>query len=115
MPELRPGEGTRFVSSAGKLTIYPGFTPEEFGAVGDQTADDSLPILNMANAATGNIARIPVGDYRADATRILPVLADIRGAGSGEGPGAIATSNVTRIIANFTAGHIWDFAPATSG
>jgi hypothetical protein len=119
MPELVPGSGITFTPNAGTgtLTISTGAERSlaELAPAGNETADDSAKILSLTNTAAGNVARIPVGKFRSDASRTITALTHIYGAGDGEGPGNLTGSNCTQVIANFTTGHMWDFAPTVYG
>jgi hypothetical protein len=124
MPDIRPGGAIRFTNAGGKLTVYPGVTPEEFGAKGDGVTNDWPAILAAIDAvdalgggdvlfraapyAISTQGSVGNGSNSQQSTKHHRVR--LRGAGYGTGPEVSNTeaAGVTRLIytgsANSSAG-----------
>lgn len=82
---------------ANRSPILPGW----FGIVNDGSADCSGALASMLAVAGGNEIYFPAGTYRLDSKVSVTVPVNIRGAGSGAGPGLVDSGQCTRFLCNF--------------
>ena len=104
--QVPTSDGKCWLASAQSL-LYA--TPQDAGAKGNNSQNDTVPITNYIAAMGGNALHFPVGQYLVSCTggspcniftSTVPLVVHGTQTGNGPGPGSQANANVTQFMMN---------------